>query len=393
MKKNTASKGKTGLVIALIIMFVFGTVTVYSYWKFKTRQKTQVADKNPIPVETVTATIRRLHVTLEQTGDIRPRLEVNVPPKISGKIIESILVEKGDFVENGALIATLDDEMIRAQIREGEAALSSANAKLIEVEAQLTLLGKDRRRIAKLVKTRAMSQQKLDQINSQYEAALAGKKVALALIERAQASVNLLKILHKDHQVVSPIAGYISARYVDAGSMSDAKKPIVRVSDEKIVKIITSVSEQDYPSIKKGLKAEIRVDAFPHKVFQGTVAVINPTLDPTTRTGEFEIFVPNEDLTLRSGMFANIRLQLGNRTAVTIDKDALLRLPGTGSYYVYTVQNSRAVLKNIQIGLIQANLAEIKAGLAAGEQVIVKGQNRVKDGLPVTVKGGAKQGL
>ncbi len=393
MKKNTASKGKTGLVIALIIMFVFGTVTVYSYWKFKTRQKTQVADKNPIPVETVTATIRRLHVTLEQTGDIRPRLEVNVHPKISGKIIESILVEKGDFVENGALIATLDDEMIRAQIREGEAALSSANAKLIEVEAQLTLLGKDRRRIAKLVKTRAMSQQKLDQINSQYEAALAGKKVALALIERAQASVNLLKILHKDHQVVSPIAGYISARYVDAGSMSDAKKPIVRVSDEKIVKIITSVSEQDYPSIKKGLKAEIRVDAFPHKVFHGTVAVINPTLDPTTRTGEFEIFVPNEDLTLRSGMFANIRLQLGNRTAVTIDKDALLRLPGTGSYYVYTVQNSRAVLKNIQIGLIQANLAEIKAGLAAGEQVIVKGQNRVKDGLPVTVKGGAKQGL
>ena len=393
MKKNTASKGKTGLVIALIIMFVFGTVTVYSYWKFKTRQKTQVADKNPIPVETVTATIRRLHVTLEQTGDIRPRLEVNVHPKISGKIIESILVEKGDFVENGALIATLDDEMIRAQIREGEAALSSANAKLIEVEAQLTLLGKDRRRIAKLVKTRAMSQQKLDQINSQYEAALAGKKVALALIERAQASVNLLKILHKDHQVVSPIAGYISDRYVDAGSMSDAKKPIVRVSDEKIVKIITSVSEQDYPSIKKGLKAEIRVDAFPHKVFHGTVAVINPTLDPTTRTGEFEIFVPNEDLTLRSGMFANIRLQLGNRTAVTIDKDALLRLPGTGSYYVYTVQNSRAVLKNIQIGLIQANLAEIKAGLAAGEQVIVKGQNRVKDGLPVTVKGGAKQGL
>ena len=393
MKKNTASKGKTGLVIALIIMFVFGTVTVYSYWKFKTRQKTQVADKNPIPVETVTATIRRLHVTLEQTGDIRPRLEVNVHPKISGKIIESILVEKGDFVEKGALIATLDDEMIRAQIREGEAALSSANAKLIEVEAQLTLLGKDRRRIAKLVKTRAMSQQKLDRINSQYEAALAGKKVALALIERAQASVNLLKILHKDHQVVSPIAGYISARYVDAGSMSDAKKPIVRVSDEKIVKIITSVSEQDYPSIKKGLKAEIRVDAFPHKVFHGTVAVINPTLDPTTRTGEFEIFVPNEDLTLRSGMFANIRLQLGNRTAVTIDKDALLRLPGTGSYYVYTVQNSRAVLKNIQIGLIQANLAEIKAGLAAGEQVIVKGQNRVKDGLPVTVKGGAKQGL
>jgi multidrug efflux pump subunit AcrA (membrane-fusion protein) len=110
--------------------------------------------------------------------------------------------------------------------------------------------------------------------------------------------------------------------------MSDTKKPIVRISAEKTVKITTGVSEQDYPYIKKGMKAEISVDAFPQKTFQGAVAVINPTLDPATRTGEIEIYVPNEDLVLRSGMFAFIRLQLGNREALTIDKDGLLRLPG-----------------------------------------------------------------
>jgi len=386
MKKNTASKGKTGFVVALTIIFIFSGVTLYNYWKFKIQKKEEVQRASIIPVETAPAQLKRLAWILEQTGDICPMQEVTVQPKISGKIILNIYVEKGDLVKKGELLASLEDETIKAQIRESEAALSSANAKLTQVEAQLDLIKKDRIRIKKLVKTRAMSQQKLDQINSRYKVTLAGKKLALSLIERAHSSLNLLKILHKDHQIVSPIAGCISARFVDQGSMSDAKKPIVRVSSEKAVKITTSVSEQDYPYIKKEMKAEISVDAFPQKTFQGAVAVINPTLDPATRTGEIEIYVPNEDLVLRSGMFANIRLQLGNREALTIDKDGLLRLPGTGSYYVYTVENDRASLKNIKIGMVQEDFAEIKEGLKADAQVIIKGQNRVKDGMDVKVK-------
>ena len=388
MKDNAASKGKIVLAIALIAIFAFGGITIYNYWKFKTQKKEEAKKVEIVPVETALVEIKKLDWLLEQTGDIRPLLEVKIHPKVSGEVLEKILVEKGDFVQKGDLIATMEDDTIKARIRESDAALRSAKAKLNEVQANLNVIRKDRVRLEKLVKQHAVSQQKMDEIDARYEATAAGKKLAIAQIERAEASLNLLRILHKDHQIFSPIGGYVSARYIDPGSMSDTRNPIVQVSREDIVKIITTVTEKDYPHIKKGMEVELRVDSFPDRVFKGTVSIISPTLDPATRTGEIEIQVQNRNLILCSGMFVNILLYLGQKNALTIYKDALMRLPGTGSYYVYIVNNSKAMVKNIKIGLIRGNYAEIKEGLKEGQQVVIKGQNRLKDGMRVKVEGG-----
>ncbi|MBW2000584.1 MAG: efflux RND transporter periplasmic adaptor subunit, partial [Deltaproteobacteria bacterium] len=129
---------------------------------------------------------------------------------------------------------------------------------------------------------------------------------------------------------------------------------------------------------------------FPGKVFKGEISVINPTLDPATRTGQIEIHIPNKDLTLRSGMFAHIRLALGEKQALVIPKDGLNRLPGTGSYFAYVVEDGKAVMKNIKIGMIQGTYVEVTEGLKEGEQVVVKGQNRLKDGTRVRVQGEGK---
>ena len=94
MKNNTASKGKTGFVVALTIIFIFGGVTLYNYWKFRTQKKEEVQRAQIIPVETAPAQLKRLAWILEQTGDICPMQEVTVQLKISGKIILNIYVEK-----------------------------------------------------------------------------------------------------------------------------------------------------------------------------------------------------------------------------------------------------------------------------------------------------------
>jgi len=169
--------------------------------------------------------------------------------------------------------------------------------------------------------------------------------------------------------------------------MSDTKKPIIRISSEERLKIVTSVTEKDFPHVKKGMKMEIMVDAFPGRVFNGTVSIINPTLDPATRTGEIEIHIPNKDLRLHSGMFAHIRLYLGERKGMVILSDALINVPGTGNYYVYVVENACAVQKNIKTGISQGEYTEVVSGLKAGEQVVVKGQNRLRDGVAVVVEG------
>jgi len=387
MRNNATSKRKTGFVIALMSIFIFSGFALHNYWKFKARQKEETKREEIVPVEVASSEKRHLDWTLEQTGDIRSLQEVDVYPKVPGRIIEKILVEKGDLVRKGDLVAVLEDRTIRAQLKEAEAALESAKANLDQVKANLVVIQKDRARLQDLVQGHAISQQKMDRIDAQYEATLAGKKLAIAQIERAEATLQRLKILYEDHRIYAPIGGYVSSRYVDQGAMSNLKKPITRISSKETVKIVTMVTEQDYPDIKKGMEADVRVDSFPGRVFKGFIAVINPTLDPATRTGELEIHVPNKDQTLRSGMFAHIRLLLGEREATVISKDALNRLPGTGNFYVYVVENNKAAMKNIRIGLIQGNYAEIKEGLDVGEQVVVKGQNRLKDGMLVKVKG------
>ncbi len=134
------------------------------------------------------------------------------------------------------------------------------------------------------------------------------------------------------------------------------------------------------------MKAEITVDAFPGKVFEGFLSIINPTIDPATRTAEIEIYIPNEKYELRSGMFARVKLYLGEREALVVPAESLCKMPGTGSYYVYTVKDNKAVLKNVKTGITQNNFTEIIEGLTEKELVVTRGQNRLYDGAQVSIE-------
>ena len=372
MEDKTREKGKKGIIIAVLFILAFAGFTLFNYLQFIGQKKVDGEKIEKIPVQVAESKIISIQHVLDQTGDIRPMIEVNVYPKVPGKIIEKLLVEKGDFVKSGDLVATLEDKTIRAQVDEAEAALELAQARLEVIE-------KDYVRLENLYREKALARQKLDHIKAE-------RKSAKAQIRRAQAALQQITILFRDHNIYAPISGYVSARYVDRGAMSSVGQPIIRISSEKELKLITTVTEKDFPHIKKGMEVEIKVDSFPDKIFKGGVSIINPTLDPATRTGEIEVHILNRERLLRSGMFAHVKLFLGKRKGVVIDRDALNRLPGTGSYYVYVVEDGRAALKNVKTGTGQGNYVEITDGLTEGEQVVVKGQNRLKDGALVVVK-------
>ena len=372
MENKTLKKGKTGTIIALTAILIFGGFTVFNYVKYKAQKKGEIKTMEKIPVQIAESKTMNLKSILEQTGDIRPVIKVDVYPKAESKIIEKLLVEKGDFVKTGALIAVLEKDTVEAQVAQAMAAIEVS-------EANLDVLEKDHIRIEYLYKEKAAAKQRLDHINARL-------KAAKAQLKHSRETLKQLEILYREHRIYAPVKGYVSARYVDRGAMSDTKKPIIRISSEERLKIVTSVTEKDFPHIKKGMKVEIMVDAFPGRVFNGTVSIINPTLDPATRTGEIEIHITNKDLTLRSGMFAHIRLYLGERKGMVILSDALINVPGTGNYYVYVVENACAVQKNIKTGISQGEYTEVVSGLKAGEQVVVKGQNRLRDGVAIIVE-------
>ena len=371
MENKIGKKGKKGIIIAIVFILIFIGFIGLNYVRFISQKEEKVEKIEKVSVQVAESKIINMQHILEQTGDIRPMLEVNVYSKVPGKIIERLPVERGDFVKKGALIATLENKMIKAQIEEAEAALELA-------KTNLDVVKKDCIRLENLYREKALARQKLDHIKSQ-------RKSAKAQVRRSKAVLQQLGILYKNHRIYAPINGYVSARYVDRGNMSSVAQPIIRISSETEVKIVTTVTEKDFPRVRKGMECEITVDAFPDRIFKGIISVINPTLDPATRTGEIEIFVPNKDKLLRSGMFAHVRLYLGGKSTLVVNRDALNRLPGTGNYYVYVVQKDKAVLKNIETGFTQGNYVEVTNGLTEGEKVVVKGQNRLKDGVSVVV--------
>ena len=147
-----------------------------------------------------------------------------------------------------------------------------------------------------------------------------------------------------------------------------------------------TVTEKDFRLIKKGMKCDITTDAVPGKVFSGVVSVINPSLDPASRSGEIEIHLENKDRQLRSGMFAHLTLYLGTVKGIAVPRDVLQKTPGTGNYYVFVVKGGKASLRNIETGITFKNIVEVTKGLENGEEVVVMGQNRLKDGFDVVVK-------
>jgi len=385
MENKLALKNKTGIIAAILVLLLAG-FAAHNYIRHSQERNVPVVKTETVPVRVAETKLMKLQRVLELTGEIKPAAAVDVHPKVGGEIIEKIYVETGDYVKKGDLIAVLEDDVIKAQLEEAGAGLSAAEAGLKQAEANLELLEKDRLRMEELYKAEAIPKQKLDHINAQYKAAVEAKKLAAAQVDRAKAALHQLQILYGEYKIYAPLSGFVAARYGEQGNRTNPAQPIIRISQEDRLKIACSVTEKDFPLLKKGMKAEVTADALPGRVFEGAVSVISPTIDPATRTAQIEIHIPNKKYELRSGMFARVKLSLGERKALAVPSEAICKMPGTGSCYVYVVENNKAVLKNVKTGLTQGNFTEITAGLTEKEFVVTRGQNRLYDGAHVLIE-------
>jgi RND family efflux transporter MFP subunit len=130
----------------------------------------------------------------------------------------------------------------------------------------------------------------------------------------------------------------------------------------------------------------IMVDAYPKEVFPGKVVSINPMVDRQTRTFRVRIQVPNQQGKLMDGMFARVRLSVGRHCALAVPRDALSRLPGSGTYYVFFVEGNKAVKRTVEIGAVNDQWAEVMKGLVEDDKVVTSGTGRLRSGMDVTVQ-------
>ena len=186
--------------------------------------------------------------------------------------------------------------------------------------------------------------------------------------------------------VESPLTGLVGRVYVDKGTSVTSQTPIALVVDMDNVKIKMDIPEKYLPKVSLGEVAEIGIDAYPKDKFMGKVFKISPVVDIDTRTAPVEILILNNDHRLKPGMFARVSLVIDERKSVpVILKEALLgKEPNT---YVYVTNGNSAHKRNIKLGIRQGAYFEVTGGLKEGELVVIIGQQRLHDGVSVSVEG------
>jgi len=316
------------------------------------------------PVKTMTFEIRE-----ERVGEIIPRTRAIVVPTVAG-VITRTLADIGDPVKKGQLLAEIDHRAVDQQVASLEGALGA-------VDAKLKLLDDDAARFRRLYEQDAVSKHRLELVETERQATAETRK-------QLAGQLAALKERLKDYYLKAPISGRVADRMLDTGSVAGGGNPLFIIDDLSAVKVVTSVSETLMGQVRKGTPVEITIPALGRKV-TAAVTAVSASVDPVTRSGKVEVLLDNQDGAIRPGMYVKAAVVAGTSNAPAVNRDALLRLPATGVYYCFVVQDGKAEKRMLTVERIAGHYQEIVDGLSEGDRVVIKGQGLLKTGTPVSV--------
>ena len=350
------------------------------------------AEQAAVPVTVVIAARRPIEETLELTGSVKATKAVTVYSKVTG-VIEKLLVERGMRVEKGDIIAQVEHRTELAKREQLAAAVKVAEATLAQADAKLENAELDKKRIENLFRQKSVPKQKYDAVMAAYRIAVAGRKLAAANLVAATKALEQMDVRLAEYTIRAPISGVVTARFVDEGAMDNPALPIVEIMDISMLKVACDVAQVNAGRVRCGQKVTITSDAYPGVEFEGQVRIVNPSLDPKTRTLPVEIYTPGTPAVgkgrsaalLKPGMFVKLSIRIGAKIALVVPRDCLMRLPGTGVYYVFVAKGGRAEKRVVKLGISRGNLVQIVSGIEEGEAVVIKGQVNLKSGTPVVV--------
>lgn len=311
----------------------------------------------PIPVKVQKLEKQDIARTLDYTANLQADEQVYYAPASTGRI-EKIYVEVGDRIKKGQLLVTMDQTQLH------------------QAEVQLKNLEAEYNRAKMLNETQSISKQAYDAAVTQYEV--------------AKSNVDFLK---ENTKMLAPFDGIVTGKYFENGELytgsafGGATKPSI-VAIEKInpLKAYVNLSEQYFLSVKKGTKVELRSNLYPDRVFEGTVSIVYPTIDPASRTFTVEIKIPNKDEALRPGMYGTINFAIGTTETVAAPAIAVLKLQGSNDRYVFL--NKDGVAKRVSVVLgkrFEDQVELISNDIKEGDELIVVGQGRLVDGSPLNI--------
>ena len=310
-----------------------------------------------IPVAVVKVQPRDLARTVAVTGPIEPIRTVAVNAQASGIVLE-VLVEEGDRVRTGRLMARLDS-------RETEAQLARARAVLANAEAAF-------RRAEELLANELATAEEVDAARSAF--AIAG------------ADVQLWETRLAFTRITAPVSGMVTAKRVEKGSTVSANGAMFTIADDSLLVVRVRVSELDVVRLEPGQKADLLLDAYPDRRFTGHVRRIFPSADAASRLVPVEVVLDAlpDGVLAKPGFLARVEFALESRQGVLAVPAAAIGV-SDGSPFVYVAVGDTRSRRAVETGLTTEGWIEITRGIVPGEDVVSSGHVNLRPGVKVRI--------
>jgi RND family efflux transporter MFP subunit len=313
----------------------------------------------PTVVETSAAETGTLGREVNVSGIVEPIRSVGVNSQLAGALL-SLGIEEGSRVERGQVLARLDDRELAAQVASAEASYNVAKAAYERAET--------------LRKSQVITAAEYERDRAAFAA--------------AEAQLAQLRTRHGYATIRAPISGVVTQKAVEAGDVVGQQTRLFTIGDVSTMVVRVPVSELDVVQLAPGAEANVMLDAFPGRTFNGTIRRVFPSADPQTRLVPVEVALTGESArTARPGFLARVTFSLGDKQDVLLVPASAV-VGGNGSSAVFVVENGTATRRTVEIGLTSQGRVEILGGLQPGEAVVVTGNNALRDGSEVRVVSG-----
>lgn len=313
-----------------------------------------LAQQRTVRVITATVAEEDFPYQIEALGTARANESIEVTSKVA-EIVTGIHFEEGQQVRAGDVLVELASHEARAEL-----AIARANA--IDTRSQYE-------RGTRLSKTRAISPSELQQLKAVMEANDARVKAAEARLA--------------DLTITAPFDGRVGLRRVSLGSLISPGTVITTLDDLSIIKLDFAVPEVALAPLQPGLPVSAQSVAFPDEVFAGKVSSIDTRIDPVTRSVRVRALLANDDALLKPGMFLTVQVLRRGINSLIIPEQALV--PIQERQYVFVIDGTTAHQREVRTGRRRPGQVEVIEGLAAGEIVVIEGNQSLREGSAVEI--------
>jgi len=378
-------------------------------------RKLEVAADQPVPVRLQLPHHVQQPVSVAVSGSVEANVTALTAFQVGGRVLH-VYVEEGQRVTKGQILADLDPTDYRNGFDAAAGQADAASAENAKAKAGLRHQELEQARIDfertqdeyqrlkylydhqslpandfhKIEAAYLASQQRYDMAQSGTRAE--DKQAASAQLSAATAQMQEAKKRLADCQLRAPISGFVGMRQIDEGVTVAPGVPVISVVDLDPVKVRVGIPEAEVGKVREGDRAVVSVPSSDGEQFEGRIEAIAAASDPASRTYVSKIVVPNPTLLLRAGMVSDARL-IGDAkvNAITVPGSAIVRDErGVTQVYILAPGQNRVYGRRVEVGSMIGNEVQIQTGLNGSEQVVVDGQQNVREGSIVKIEGGSR---